>query len=173
MFVPSLIGLVFLAATLVLLVAIGYLVRGKNPKVPWYLGLLGGLIGYITSLMFWWIYGMVLWSPYRTQLIAFGMSIDTEGWVFGELFIPPVVGLLFLWSTWASLLALRQPMRYRKIAVVGSNLLPGLSLILLGTGSASSSFPAFGLAVLLTGLCWSFILYRIAIRRSNLIFAQS
>jgi hypothetical protein len=169
---PSLVGLVFLAATLVLLIAYGYLVRGKNPKMPWYLCLVGGLVGYITSLMFWWIYGMLLWSPYRTQLIALGMSTDAEGWGFGELFIPPIVGFLFLWSTLASLLALRQPMRHRKIAVAGSNLIPGLLLSLLGMGSGSLSFLVFGLAVLLTGLCWGFILYRIAIRRSNLLFAQ-
>jgi hypothetical protein len=122
--------------------------------------------------MFWWIYGMVLWSPYRTQLIAFG-STDFEGWAFGEVFIPPIIGFLFLWSTWASLLALRQPMRYRKMAVVGSNLIAGLLLMLLGAAYASLSCLALGLAVLLTGLCWSFVLHRIAFRRSNLIFSQS
>jgi hypothetical protein len=140
----------------------------KNPKMPWYFCLVGCLFGYVTSLAFWWFLGMLVWLPYQTRQ-RFGIGLDAEGWGFGELFIPSIVGILFLFSTLASVLALRRRMRYRKIAVVGSNVMPGLLLFLSG----SLSFIYLGFGMLLAGLCWGLVLYRIAVRRTKLIFAQS
>ena len=144
----------------------------KTPKMPWYFCLIGGLFGSVTSLAFWRLFGMVFWLPYPTRQ-SFGIGLDAEGWGFGEFFVPPIVGVLFLLSTLASMLALRQPMRYRKMAVVGSNMVPGLLLILRGIGSSSLDYLGFSIVMLLTGLCWGLILYRIAIRRTKLVFAES
>jgi hypothetical protein len=144
----------------------------KNPRMPWYFCLVGGFFGYIASLAFWRLFGMLLWLPYPTRQ-SFGIGLDAEGWGSGEIIVPLIVGILFLLSTMASGLALRQPMRYREIAVVGSNMVPGLLLILLMIGSPDLSYLGFGLVMLLTGLCWGLVLYRIAIRRAKFIFARS
>src|SRR5258705_4468049 len=170
-FVPPLIELVFLLATMAIVIALGYLVWGKPPKITLYFCVAGGLFGYVTSLIIWWLFGMLLWLPYRKQLSASGMDIDDNGWAFGVLFVPPVIGLLFLLSTLASLIALRQSMRDRKLAVVGSNTVPGLLLMLLAIGSASWGYLGFDIVMLLMGLCWGLVLYRIAIRRSKLRLA--
>jgi hypothetical protein len=172
MFVSRHIDLMLLSATLVILIAFGYRTWGKNPKMPWYFCLVGGLFGYVTSLVFWWFFGMLVWLPYQTRQ-RFGIDLDAEGWGLGEIFVPLVVGVLFLLSTLASVLALRQPMRYRKIAVVGSNMVPALLLILPVIGSSSLSYLGFVMLMLLTGLCWGLLLYGIAIRRTKFIFTQS
>jgi hypothetical protein len=137
MFLSSLIKLMLLSATLAILAALGYQIWGKHPRLPLYFCAVGGLFGYVTSLIIWWLFGMLLWLPYQKQLSAFGMDIDDNGWAFGVLFVPPVIGLMFLLSTLASLTALRQSMRDGKMAVVGSNMVPGLLLILLAIGTAS------------------------------------
>jgi hypothetical protein len=144
----------------------------KNPKMPWHFCLAGGLFGYVTSLAFWRLFGMLVSLPYPTRQ-SFGVGLDAEGWGFGEIIVPLIAGVLFLLSTLASVLALRQPMRYRKMAVVGSNMVPGFLLILPVIGSLSVSYLGFGIVMLLTGVCWGLILYRIAIRRTKLILAQS
>jgi hypothetical protein len=170
-FVDPLLQWMLLLATLAILIALGYLIWGKHPGIPLYFCMVGGLFGYVTSLIIWWLFGMLLWLPYQKQLNAFGMDVHDVGWAFGVYFIPPIIGLMFLLSTLASLIALRQSTRDRKMVVVGSNMVPGLLLLLLALGSASWGYLVFDIAMLLMGLCWGFILYRIAIRRSKLRFA--
>jgi hypothetical protein len=169
-FVPPIIKLMLPLATLAILIALGYQIWGKHQKMPLYFCVVGGLFGYVTSLVVWQLF-VLLWIPYQKQLGAFGLAMDVEGWGFGELFVPPVIGLLFLWSTLASLVALCQPMRNRKIAVIGSNIVPGLLLILLAAWQGSLAFLGFSTVMLLTGLCWGLVLYRIAIRHSKLRLA--
>jgi hypothetical protein len=170
MFAPPFIILTFLLVTSAILMALGFLRWGKNPKMPLYFCVVGGLFGYLTSVAIWRLF-VLLWMPYQKQLNAFGMGMDTEGWAFGELFVPPIIGLLFLWSTLASVMALRQPMRNRKIAVIGSNMVPGLLLISTATWNGSLALLGFSVVVVLTGLCWGLVLYRIAIRRRKLRLA--
>ena len=171
MFVPPLVRSIFILATMAVLIALGYQIWSKHPKMPLYFCLVGGLFGYVTSLAIWWLFGVLLWLPYEERLMAFGMAVDGEGWAFGVLLFPPVIGLMFLLSTLASLIALHQSIRDRKMAVLWSNMAPGLLLTLLAIGTASWGFLGFDIGMLLMGLCWGLALYQIAMRHSKLRFA--
>jgi hypothetical protein len=171
MFLSPLIQLILLLATSAILIALGYQIWGKHPKISLYFCVIGGLLGYVTSLVTWWLFGMLLWLPYQQQLRNFDMGVDDNGWALGVFLVPPVIGLTFLLSTLASLIVLRQSMRDRKMAVVWSNMTPGILLTLLSIGTAGWGFLGFDVGMLLVGLCWGVVLYRIAVRHSKLRFA--
>jgi hypothetical protein len=132
--------------------------------------LLGATCGAFATAVIWFLLATLLWLPNWRVLRAYGMYVHDVEATYLVAFGWPVTGALFFVATLLSLLSMTFIKgRGGRVAVYFLNALPAVVVLLLlnphlpsGVMGGSWHYPLAETAVLAIGLCWSFLLQKIA-----------
>lgn len=131
--------------------------------------LAGGLFGAAMSAVAWLLLGRHFWMPNLSRLGARRMTADDNGWAMGLMFVPPVVGLMFVVSTFVSLIMVQYAWGFAHsgLVLLGLNVAPSLVQIFLCAKAFRRSgyweYPGFEIALVLIGIAWGSILNAIVL----------